>query len=167
MENAIEHYLNDHLAGATGAISLIDELTRRQGDEAERAFYLELQGQVTADRDLLKDLIRRAGMEEKILAKVAGDISARAGKLKLMWEGLEPGKLGQFEALEILVLGIQGKRLLWTVLGEVASLYPEWSGVDFNALAQSAKQQRDAVEQRRLSSGRETLPGPERLRSGS
>lgn len=166
MENAFEHYLNDHLAGAAGAISLIGDLAGRQEDDAERLFYLGLQQQVSSDRELLKELIRRAGMEETILAQLAGDISARAGKLKLMWEGLEPGKLGQFEALEILALGIQGKRLLWTVMGEVAALYPEWEGIDFAPLARDAKRQRDAVEQRRLSSGRETLPAPERKLTG-
>ncbi|QJE97764.1 hypothetical protein [Luteolibacter luteus] len=167
MENAFEHYLNDHLAGATGAILLIGDLAKRQEDDTERLFFQNLQEEVSGDRDLLTALIRRAGMEEKIIAKVTGDVGARAGKLKLMWDGLEPGKLGYFEALEILALGIQGKRLLWTVLGEVASLYPEWTGVDFEALAKSAKRQRDEVEQRRLNSGRATLPSPERLPVGS
>lgn len=163
----MEHYLNDHLAGATGAISLIGDVADRQEESAERLFYLDLKDQVSSDRDLLKELIRRAGMEEKILTWIAGDISARVGKLKLMWDGLEPAKLGQFEALEMLALGIQGKRLLWTVLGEVAPLYPEWEGIDFAALARDAKTQRDAVEQRRIRSGCETLPAPERLLAGS
>lgn len=167
MENAFEHYLNDHLAGASGAIALIGDLAERQEDDGERRFYLGLQEQVRSDRELLKELIRRAGMEEKILPRIAGDIGARAGRLKLMWEGLEAGKLRQFEGLEMLALGIQGKRLLWTVVAEVAALYPEWEGIDFAALAQDAKRQRDAVEQRRINSGRETLPAPERKLAGS
>ena len=57
--------------------------------------------------------------------------------------------------------------LLWTVLGEVASLYPEWEGIDFPRLAQAAKRQRDEVEARRLKSGREALPPPERKPSAT
>lgn len=167
MENPLERYLNDHLAGAGGAVTLIGDLAGRQEADDERRFYLELKEKVSADQQFLKDLIQRAGMEETVMARLAGGLTSRAGKLKLMWEGLEPGKLGNFEALEMLALGIQGKKLLWTVLGEVAPLYPEWEGVDFGALKQEAKRQRDEVEQRRLNAGREALPDPQRSRSGS
>lgn len=165
--HAIEYYLDDHLAGATGTIPLLGELADRETDETERHFYLGLQEQAGSDRELLKELIRRAGMAETILARMTGNIRVRAGKLKLTWEGLDPAKLGQAEALEMLALGIQGKRLLWNVLAEVAPFYPEWEGIDFAMLARDAKEQRDAVEQRRLSSGRVTPPGPERSRCGS
>ena len=167
MNDPLERYLNDHLAGATGAIAFIGDLAERQEGEEERSFYLELKEKVSADQGLLKNLIQRAGMEETVMAQVTGGITSRAGKLKLMWEGLEPGKLGQFEALEMLALGIQGKKLLWTVLGEVAPLYPEWEGVDFAALKQEARRQREEVEQRRLNAGREALPDPQRSRPGS
>lgn len=166
MENALEHYLNDHLAGATGAIALIADVAERQEEDEEKLFYLDLKEKVSKDQQLLKELIQRAGMDQKLTAQVAGGIASRVGKLKLMWEGLEPGKLGQFEALEILALGIQGKRLLWTVLGEVAPLYPEWNGIDFPSLAQEAKRQRDEVEARRIKSGREALPDPGRRLPG-
>ncbi len=46
------------------------------------------------------------------LLKAAGDFAGRLSWIKLAWEGLLPGKLGMFEALELLTLGITGKHFL-------------------------------------------------------
>jgi hypothetical protein len=162
MDNPLECYLNDHLAGSCGAISMIEELACRQEDETGKHFFEGLKSSVEKDQELLRELLKKAGMEESKTMQVAGGITARAGKLKLMWEGLDPGELGMFEALEMLALGIQGKRILWVMLGDIAPLYPEWSGVDFNDLELQAIRQRDAVEVRRLDAGRHALPAAER-----
>ena len=160
MNDRLERYLNDHLAGATGALVIIDDLAARQTDPAEERFFRDLKSAVEEDRDLLKKLLKRADLEESTAQKLAGGITARAGRLKLLWEGMDPGELGIFEALEMLVLGIQGKRILWLMLGDIAPLFPEWSHVDFPALERQAIEQRDAVELRRRTAGRLALaPG--------
>ena len=126
MNDRLERYLNDHLAGATGALVIIDDLAARQTDPAEERFFRDLKSAVEEDRDLLKKLLKRADLEESTGQKRAGGITARAGRLKLLWEGMDPGELGIFEALEMLVLGIQGKRILWLMLGDIAPLFHEW-----------------------------------------
>jgi hypothetical protein len=67
-----------------------------------------------------------------------------------MWEGFEPGELGLFEALEMLALGVQGKRLLWVALREIAPAYPAWKDVNFADLELEAIRQRDGVEAWRI-----------------
>ncbi|WP_367870956.1 hypothetical protein [Luteolibacter sp. Populi] len=160
MNDRLERYLNDHLAGATGALVMIDDVTARQTDATEERFFRDLKSAVEEDRRLLKRLLKSADLKESSVQKMAGGLTARAGRLKLLWEGMDPGELGIFEALEMLVLGIQGKRILWLMLGDIAPLFPEWSDVDFPALERKALAQRDAVEQRRRSAGRLALaPG--------
>ena len=160
MNDRLERYLNDHLAGATGALAVIESLARRQEDPAEESFFRDLKSAVEEDRQLLQDLLVLADLEVSSLQKLAGGITASAGRIKLMWEGMDPGELGAFEALEMLVLGIQGKRVLWLMLGDIAPLFPEWSQVDFTALERKARAQRDAVELRRRTAGRLALaPG--------
>ncbi len=81
---------------------------------------------------------------------------------KLNWEQVEPGELGMFEALELLALGVQGKRQLWAALGEVAPWFPEWNGIDFANLESRAIQQRGGIESRRIEAAKEILANSDR-----
>ena len=159
MNDRLERYLNDHLAGSHSAVTVIKDLAERQEDPADARFFRDLGKAVEEDQKLLAALLESAGMKESSFQKAAGKVTAQAGRLKLRWEGMEPGELGTFEALEMLALGIQGKRILWIMLTEIAPLFPEWSGMDFRALERSAREQRDAVEKRRIAAGREALAG--------
>lgn len=59
-------------------------------------------------------------------------------------------RLGTFEALEHLALGIHGKRALWRALNVVAKTDGRLGGVDFPSLAEKAQEQHDLVDQMRL-----------------
>ena len=157
MRQELERYLNDHLAGATGALLVIDHIIGTMDKPEARKFFARLKEDVKADSDLLEELLGNADMHSSTALKVAGGVTARVGLLKLMWEGLEPGKLGMFEALEMLALGVQGKRLLWLAIQEIAPGYPEWSEHDFFDLEQRAIEQRDGIEHWRLEAARASL----------
>lgn len=167
MNTNLQRYLNDHLAGSSGAIDLIVSLAKHSEDPLEKEFFVKLGEKVEEDRVLLKSLVEKLGKNRSTLMDLAGNISAKAGKLKFLWEGLEPGCLGMFEALEMLALGIQGKRLLWRVLEELAPWVPEWQGVDFASLELAAIEQRDAVEERRIEAGTNALIDAERRAAGT
>ncbi|MEK7951784.1 hypothetical protein [Luteolibacter soli] len=163
MDHELQRYLNDHLAGSAGAVKLIDDLASRQEDPGEAEFFRALREKVEADRVQLRELLDRAGLEESTALQVAGKLTAGVSQLKLKWEGMEPGELGMLEALEMLALGIQGKRMLWVMLGELAPAFPEWEGVRFADLELEAIRQRDAVEERRVRCGRDSLVDAGRL----
>lgn len=162
MDTELQRYLNDHLAGSAGAIDLIGSLAGTAEDPADARFFRELEAKVGKDRELLKDLLERLGHSSSSFLEAAGNLTGKASRLKLMWEGLKPGELGRFEAMEMLSLGIQGKRLLWVVLGELAPWIPEWEGIVFSDLELDAIAQRDAVEARRLEAGIDGLLDPKR-----
>ncbi len=162
MDPYLTRYLNDHLAGSSCALLLIQELADRHEAPEARQFFLQLKETVTADRSLLEDLLERMGQNPSSVLKVAGGIAARIGGIKLMWEKIEPGKLGLFEALEVLALGVQGKRLLWVALREIVAWFPEWSGIDFAQLEGQAIQQRDHIEFWRIKAARGVLADEER-----
>lgn len=157
MDTELERYLNDHLAGAAGAVALMQNLIERTDVPEQRVFLRDLKGKVEADRVFLMGLISALGGEPGLVAKAVGKAAAGVSFLKLAWEGLEPGKLGMFEAWEMLAMGIQGKRLLWLALKEVACWYPEWECIDFATLELEAIRQRDDVEQWRIEAAKETL----------
>lgn len=162
MDSEILRYLNDHLAGSAGAVGLIQTLAENSEDPDDERFFLELKAKVEEDRLLLKELIAKLGHSGSTFLEAAGDLTGKASRLKLMWEGLEPGRLGRFEAMEILALGIQGKRLLWLMMAELEPWVPEWDGIDFAGLELNAIAQRDAVEARRLEAGVDALICAER-----
>ncbi len=162
MDREIERYLNDHLAGASGALLLIQHFIDTYEDPQAVDFFTELKIDVEEDRSLLGRLLEAGDGEPSRLLKSAGRMSATIGLLKLKWEGFEPGELGLFEALEMLALGVQGKRLLWLCLREISPWYPEWSGIDFAELEREAIRQRDGVELWRIEAARGTFVSPER-----
>jgi len=162
MDSDLQRYLNDHLAGSAGAVDLIQTLADTSEDPGDESFFTELKAKVEEDRTLLKNLIEKLGHSSSALLEAAGNLTGKAGRLKLKWEGLEPGRLGRFEAMEMLSLGIQGKRLLWLMLAELAPWIPEWSEINFGDLELEAIAQRDAVEARRIEAGLDGLIDAER-----
>ncbi len=162
MDQDLQRYLNDHLAGSQSALVLLQDLAERQEDPLESRFFSDLKLKVENDQELLRKLLSSIGQDESSLLQAAGNLTGKASRLKLLWEGMQPGRLGMFEALEMLTLGIQGKRLLWVVLREISPHFPEWSGMDFASLELEAIRQRDSVEERRVLHGKETLASTER-----
>lgn len=166
MDKNLTRYLNNHLAGSSVALLLIQELADSHDVPEARDFLLHLKKKVEADRALLEDLLQRIGKRPSALLKIAGEISARIVGFKLKWEQIKPGKLGLFEALEILAVGVQGKRLLWVALREIAAGFPEWNGIDFEELERQAIQQRDKIEFWRMQASRDILADGKRRTTG-
>lgn len=96
MDSSIERYLNDHLGGSAGAVDLIHALADHADVPGERDFYLELKAKVEADRALLKSLLEKLDQSASGISEAVGSLTAKAGRVKLMWEGFEPGKLVPF-----------------------------------------------------------------------
>lgn len=160
MDENLERYLNDHLAGSVAAVDTIELLADRSENEDDRKFYTNLLAKVEKDREVLGNLLKKAGQDRSGFLEAAGELTAKASRLKLRWEGLSTGSLGLLEAIEMLALGIEGKRRLWLLLGGIASSIPEWEGTDFKALEADAKAQGEAVEQRRILAGKAAFIQP-------
>ncbi len=162
MNQGITRYLNDHLAGSSAAILLIQELAESYEEPRARDFFLRLKEEVKEDRLVLEDLFEKLGQEPSAFIKMAGVMAARITSLKLMWEKIEPGKLGLLEGLEMLELGVEGKRLLWKALREIAIWFPEWEGIDYEKLDLRAIQQRCDIEFWRIQAANDILANADR-----
>jgi hypothetical protein len=159
MNQELQTYLNDHMAGASAALLVLSELIDQCESQGARDLMEDLKERLEADRSRLGDLLLLVGKEPSITGKIAGQFTGRVGALKFMWDRVEPGGLGFFEALEMLALGIQGKRLLWRTLHEISAWIPEWHHVDFPLWEREAVQQRDSVERWRLEAACKTFIG--------
>lgn len=167
MDKKLISYLNYHLAGSTGAFLLVQEIIDSCQAPGSRRFFLRLKENIASDRSTLEDLLKRIGHDAAAFDELSDSFGTRTGAVKLFWKQIEPGKLDLFEALEILALGIHGRRLLWVALGEVGSWFPEWHGVDFKELEHQAVEQRNDIELWRIEAAIDTLADEERRSGGA
>ncbi len=145
---ALTTYLQDHLAGALHAIELLKAMRDHFAGEPLGKFAAEVLAEVEADREVLARLTERAGGGAGGMKEWGAWLAEKISRLKLK-HGSADG-LGTFEALEFLVIGIHGKRALWRVMAQVASLDTRFQGFDFAELIHRAENQHHKVEERRL-----------------
>ena len=112
----IATYLNDHLAGATGAVELLEHLEKEHADTEVGRLASELRADVEADRQTLQSLMERLEVAQSRTQKAAAWLGEKAAELKLRLDDPAGGSLRLFESLEVLSLGIEGKRSLWRAL---------------------------------------------------
>jgi hypothetical protein len=149
-------YLNDHLAGATAAVALIEHLAEKHKGAPLEKFFRDLHGDVAEDREQLQRLTQRLG-KQSALRKTVGWIAEKIGRTKVAIDGRKPGELGLVEALEALVLGITGKQLLWRALSASLGNSPLLRGADLGKLEERAIEQLERVEAHRLEAAREAF----------
>ena len=59
-----DSYLNDHLAGSISALELIAHWVQLHKGESLGSFFAEIEGEIKADQETLRDVMRNLGVEE-------------------------------------------------------------------------------------------------------
>jgi hypothetical protein len=150
-------YLNDHLAGSVSALELLDHLTKAHEGDALEKFFRDLRVDISADQDVLKKIVQRFKARESAVRKAGAWLAEKVGRVKIKASGVKFGQLGLVEALEVLILGITGKQLLWRALNASIGNSPLLRGVDLAQLEERAIEQIERVETHRLEAAREVL----------
>ena len=148
-------YINDHLAGSVAALELLEHLVDVYKGKPLAPFFSELHRDIKADQDVLRELLDRFKEKESTLRKTAAWLTEKFARSKIKIAGEEVGGLGLVQALEMLVLGIRGKELLWRALGQAGAA--PWQDVDLARLEQRAIEQQKRVEEKRLAAAREAF----------
>jgi hypothetical protein len=148
MSDPLVTYLHDHLAGAVHAVEMLEAMQKRHQGEPIGAFAGGLLAEIEADRSVLRDLAERTGTGSSGVKELGAWITEKMSRSKLSDQ--EAISFGTFEALEFLVLGIHGKRSLWTALAAAAPADARLQGMDFARLIARAETQEAQVDQRRL-----------------
>jgi hypothetical protein len=145
MAELLAIYLNDHLAGSTLGVELARRLRASNRDDPEFGPVLaEVCSEIEADRETLKAVMDRFGVSQSKLKPLAAVFGERLGRLKLngrLW-GYSP--LSRLDELELLQIGVAGKRRLWRALERT---HPsDLPGFDLGALAERATEQLRRLE---------------------
>jgi hypothetical protein len=151
-------YLNDHLAGATLGVELARRLRASNEDDPEFGPVLtEVSAEIEADRETLKAAMDRLGVDQGRLKPLVALLGERLGRLKLngrLW-GYSP--LSRLDELELLQVGVAGKRRLWQALEHTHS--GDLRGFDLAALAERATEQLRRLEALHLKAASLALSG--------
>lgn len=147
---ALDAYLNDHLAGSAAAVELVERVRATNEGTSLAAHLATLGLEIEEDRDTLGEVMTRLGVKRSTPKQVAGKVLERLSRLRLDERVTGSSDVTRLMELETLCLGIEGKLALWTALAEVAPSHPELAGFDLDALAARAAEQRAGVEPFRL-----------------
>jgi len=154
-------YLNDHLAGAVAAIEMLEQLEHQYAGSPVGRFATGLRVDVEADRKELEALVRRLGVSESGTRKATAWLTEQVARLKLRFDDPAGGALRLLESIEIVALGIEGKRALWGSLAAAAERgATALQGIDYARLTERADEQRRRAETVRLEAARAALTAP-------
>jgi len=151
----LDSYLNDHLAGSISAMELIGHWAEVHKGESLGSFFVEIEREIKADQDTLRDVMRSLGVEESKVRKAGAWAAEKLGRARLMIAGDEPGRLGLVLTLEGLIMGVTGKKLMWVALA--AAKLPRLKSYNLEQLQRSAEQQLERIESERISAVRQAF----------
>lgn len=153
----LETYLQDHYAGAVGALELIEHLRKAHEDEELASFFGTLQADIEADHQQLHNLMTALGFEKSSVRNAGAWMGEKFGRVKLGFADGEDRKLRLLQSLEAIYIGIMGKRLLWRALYAARESSAVLRMTDFSLLEQRAVEQAERVDNRRLAVALKTL----------
>jgi hypothetical protein len=155
MADPLSTYIDDHMAGSVQAIELVEYLRGRHGKDPVGRFASKIHSEITEDRSTLSSVSQKIGPGPSRIKEAAAWLGEKVSRLKLRVG--DEADLGTFEALELLGLGIHGKRAMWRALNEIAASDGRLSEFDFQMLAERAERQGLEVERLRLETARTAL----------
>jgi hypothetical protein len=153
-------YLNDHLAGATACEELVRRACGSNLDTPYGEFLERLALEIGEDRQTLVGVMESLDIRQDRLKQAVAWTGEKVGRLKLNGQLLGYSPLSRLIELDVIVLGVTGKRALWRTLRHVAELEPRLGELDFPTLESRADRQLAELEEHRLRAAREGLQSP-------
>jgi hypothetical protein len=108
MADALDTYLNDHLAGAMFGSDLAEQLRERSEGSPLGEALQSLAPQIEEDRQTLIDLMERLGTTRNPVKEATTWLAEKASRAKFGGVRASETGLGTFMALESLSLGVEG-----------------------------------------------------------
>ena len=152
-DTTLSVYLNDHLAGSAAGVRLAKRCAEANKGTDLGQYLASLVGDIEEDRRVLERVMSRIGVRSnpvKQAGALGAEILARLKHLTPLGSGPSVAPL---EEIELLSLGIEGKRLLWALLSELPASDDRLLEFDFATLGEGARMQRDGLEPFRIALG--------------
>jgi hypothetical protein len=142
--------LNDHLAGSVAGIEVAQKLAKNNAGTALGVFMAGLADDIEADRATLQKLMERLGVEKQGAKQLATWVAEKATRLRFSRAITGSPELSRLFEMEMLSIGIHGKRALWRALGASRDTHAELKDLDIDTLTRRAEDQLASLEPHRL-----------------
>src|ERR1041384_8638219 len=100
----LEVYLQDHYAGAVGAIELLDHLSKTHEKEPFGSFLRILLTDIRIDHQTLERLMNDLSIEESKIRDGGAWMAEKFGRVKLGFPGGDRDELRLFQAMETILI---------------------------------------------------------------
>ena len=147
MNEPLAIYLNDHLSASKAAVDFLKMLRDHHTSDTLGPFASALLSEIEEEQRILVELRSRIGCGSTGIKEGASWVAAKAGRLKLR-NATEV--FGVFETLEMLMLGLSGKKALWQALQLTAVTDVRLREIDYAGLIERSEGQRARVDRKRL-----------------
>ena len=150
-------YLNNHLSGASAGLELFRRAAKHHAGSDRGLELARLTDEVAADRESLRDIMRRLGVEENRAMVALGWAGERAGRLKPNGFLVRRSPLSDIVELESLRIGVAGKLAGWQVLRGVAAHDSRLAREELETLLERAEDQAERLYKLHLQAAQEQL----------
>jgi len=148
-------YVNDHRLGATAAHELAKRVRGASRGEPLAEVADRIAREIDEDKSVMADVLRRVGSGTDRAKWLTGLAAEKLGRLKLNGHLLSPSPLSRLTELDGLCLSADARGAFWEALAALD--HPALEGLDLQALADRAWEQRETLEPLRVAAARAAL----------
>lgn len=117
-------YLNDHLAGVTGALALARRAAGSHHGTPAGTTLASFAAEAAHDRDTLVAIMASLGMRRTLYKEQAAIVAERLGRWKPNGSVVRRSPMSDVVELDGMVIGTTAKRLCWQTLRALTDGYP-------------------------------------------
>ncbi len=150
-------YLNDHLAGATAGVALIERTAQAHKGTPAGPALAKLAREIDEDRAALLEFMSALDIDVARYKLVGAWVAERAGRLKLNGRLLSRSPLSSVVELEGMLLGVEGKGAAWRTLRALAERESRLDVAKLERLIARAKAQSRTLEKWRVAAAAEAF----------
>jgi hypothetical protein len=150
-------YMNDQLASGLVFREVAHRAARENAGTDVGDSIARVAAAIAEDIDTFEALMDRLGLKRSRVKPRLAIAAERLARLKLNGRLVGYSPLSRFIELDFLVMGIEGKKILWANLADLANLRERLPDVDFDALIERADKQFAELEPVRCAAGRDAL----------
>ncbi len=150
-------YMNDQLAAGVVWREVARRSQRSNEGTALGEALARVSGAIAEDVATFEEIMERLGIPRNPVKARIAVVAERVGRLKLNGSLRSYSPLSRFAELDFLAMGIDGKKLLWTTLRDLAGLGERLPDVNWEHLLRRAEEQRAELEPFRAAAGAEAF----------
>ena len=149
---ALATYLNNHLAASVGALELLTSLKAAQENSDLAQFAADLHDEIEAEQQEVANLMERLDVTQNKPNQAVGWLAEKFTQIKLHFDDADDGTMHLLESLELIMVGIEGKRGLWSAMA--AAAIPGLPISEYERYARQSEDQQRRVETMRLAAAK-------------